>query len=349
MINCFSGIKSSCRNAAWRSRVVGRARATGNRVGFKRVSRVRIPASPPKQKTVRRDGFLLWSIKGLERVRSERQHRRAVGNASGQKENAPDGTDKTKYQMREANGEDGVKYSIRGIVDDSGKDYGIGVYLDSSLLDNLSDADRKRMVKLYVTTELAGNSFVAYDKNNNPVDITLARKNDKIKTLSGSKKDVLKELYNKNIYNNVKQEAVVLVDELIETAQYDHSADSNKSHDWLDNNGKNKFDYWSVYIQEKNKTVWIATLNVANTTNGEKVLYDIDPIKKVAEPIKSGSTTTNDRISQKDTVVNTQFMQIKKKLQRFFTGPGSNCPTKFSRLTLIPLYTKQRHLSTVCS
>ena len=32
----------------WRSRLVGRGRTTGNRVGLKRVSRVRISASPPK-------------------------------------------------------------------------------------------------------------------------------------------------------------------------------------------------------------------------------------------------------------------------------------------------------------
>ena len=33
----------------WRSRLVGRGRTTGNRVGVKSVSRVRIPPSPPKE------------------------------------------------------------------------------------------------------------------------------------------------------------------------------------------------------------------------------------------------------------------------------------------------------------
>ena len=57
-------------------------------------------------------------------------------------------------------------------------------------------------------------------------------------------------------------------------------------------NGKNDWQYWTTYIQDKNNTVWEATLNVAESANGVKYLYDISPIKKVGPPVKSSSSTT---------------------------------------------------------
>lgn len=57
-------------------------------------------------------------------------------------------------------------------------------------------------------------------------------------------------------------------------------------------NGKNDWQYWTTYIQDKNNTVWKATLNVAESANGVKYLYDIDPIEKVGQPVKSGISTT---------------------------------------------------------
>lgn len=57
-------------------------------------------------------------------------------------------------------------------------------------------------------------------------------------------------------------------------------------------NGKNDWQYWTTYIQDKNNTVWKATLNVAESANGVKYLYDISSIKKVGPPVKSSSSTT---------------------------------------------------------
>ena len=39
----------------------------------------------------------------------------------------------------------------------------------------------------------------------------------------------------------------------------------------------------------------------------EKILYDIEPIKKVEGPVKSGPTTTNNNISNLTENVNTKF------------------------------------------
>lgn len=191
-----------------------------------------------------------------------------------------------------------VQDSIRMIIGESGTNYGIGVYLDSDLLTGLTEAERREMVKEYVISELAGEHFIAYDNSNNAVDVRLATKGEKIKKKNGNRKNVLREIYNKYSKNIVKQEAVVLIDELIATARYDKPRKSNKAHDWLDNNGKNDWDYWNVYIQDKNKSVWEATLNIANTANGEKILYDIDPIEMVEQAIKSATSTTKAIIPQ---------------------------------------------------
>ena len=66
-------------------------------------------------------------------------------------------------------------------------------------------------------------------------------------------------------------------------------------------NGKNDWQYWTTYIQDKNNTVWKATLNVAESANGVKYLYDIDPIEKVGPPVKSGTSTTGDIVAQNQT------------------------------------------------
>lgn len=186
-----------------------------------------------------------------------------------------------------------IKQSISKIVDVDGKDYGIGVYLDSILLEGLTDAERSDMVKEYVKTELAGSHLLAYNSNGAPVDVAIAEYGERFTDENGKKKKVLKELYGKNNKFKAKQESVVLADELLLTAKQGEPEKSRKAHDWLDNNGQNDWDYWTTYIQDKNKTVWLATLNIANATDGRKILYDINPIKMVAEGLSWPSTTTN--------------------------------------------------------
>ena len=192
---------------------------------------------------------------------------------------------------------EGTKYSLAEIVDENNKSYGVGVRLDSTLLDDLSPTERLGMVKEYVK-ELGGESFTAYDSNGNAVDITIAKSNARFKNQSGKKTPVNKDLTTKRIGSEVKQEAIDLIDELIVTAEYDGSKASQYSHGWLDNNGQNDWDYWTTYIQDKNNTIWEATLNIANTADGEKILYDISPIKKVGQSVKSDTIPTDTKIAQ---------------------------------------------------
>ena len=205
------------------------------------------------------------------------------------------------YKEGNANIE-GTKYTISEIVGDSGKSYGIGVKLDSTLLENLTESERKQMVKARVVEELAGNSFVAYD-GETPVEISLVEKNEKITNANGKKKQVLKELYNKHIGREIKQEAVVLANELIEASENAGAELAHHPHDWLDNNGENNWDERTVYIQDKNNTVWNATLQIANSTDGRKILYDIDPIKMTEGARKSAPTTVTNTVTQPSDIV----------------------------------------------
>lgn len=215
--------------------------------------------------------------------------------------------------------EDGKSYSISEITDESGKSYGRGVHLDSTLLENLTDSERVQMVKERVK-ELGGQHFTAYDGNGNEVDIQISEPNARFKNRSGKSKPVNKDLTTKYIGNKTKQEAVVLIDELIETANFDKSKAPEYSHDWLDNNGKNRWDYWTTFVQDRNGTIWEATLNIANTANNEKILYDINPIKKVGQSVKSdtsllmtgqpensGTSSVGDSIRSSSENVNKQF------------------------------------------
>ena len=200
-----------------------------------------------------------------------------------------------------ASAEEGNLYSEREIIGVSGTNYGMGVYLDSSTLIGLTDLQRKSKVQEFVINKLAGNSFIAYDDNNKAIDVNIAKETDVIKNKKGKKRKVIEELYKKNNFLVVKQEAVVLADELIKNAKHESTLPSKYSHGWLDNYGKNDWEYWDVFIQEKNNAVWKATLNIATTQNGKKLLYDIDPIIMVEGSVESVPTSTNGIIQQDNT------------------------------------------------
>ena len=194
---------------------------------------------------------------------------------------------------RSSENQRGVKdqFSIREIKGEDGTNYGKGVYLDSTLLEGLTDAERKEMMRERVK-ELGGQTITAYDPNGEAVDIRIAAPSEKFRNRNGRRVPVTNDLARKNRDVKVKQESVVLADELIATSQYKRPRKAKYPHGWLDNNGKNDWQYWTTYIQDKNNTVWKATLNVAESANGVKYLYDIDPIEKVGQPVKSGTSTT---------------------------------------------------------
>lgn len=198
-----------------------------------------------------------------------------------------------------------IRYSIREIVGESGKSYGEGVYLDSEMLSGLTDSERVEMVKEYVK-ELGGKIFSAFDANGKEVSFKVIEGSKHYRNQAGKSVPANKELAHKFIKNKTKQEAIALIDELVITSKHSNDVKAAYSHDWVDNYGKSDWEYWKTYIQDKEKTVWEATLNVTTTANGEKILYDIFPIKNVERSIESDTTSTNKNISQLDDYVKFQ-------------------------------------------
>ena len=228
--------------------------------------------------------------------RSNLSNRRGGRTAAGRNaalHGGPSGSDSGRASGRGTENQRGVKdqFSIREIKGEDGTNYGKGVYLDSTLLEGLTDAERKEMMRERVK-ELGGQTITAYDPNGEAVDIRIAAPSEKFRNRNGRRVPVTKDLSTKRNGTKVKQESVVLADELIATSRYEGRKKAGYPHDWLDNNGKNDWQYWTTYIQDKNNTVWKATLNVAESANGVKYLYDIDPIEKVGQPVKSGTSTT---------------------------------------------------------
>ena len=195
-----------------------------------------------------------------------------------------------------------IRYSLSEIVAEDGTSYGIGVKLDSTLLDNLDPKDRVSLIKEYVR-ELQGKVFTAFDEDGEPVDISIAEGNKRFRNSKGNRVATNKDLTTKHISKETKQEAIALIDELVSTATYQGSEAARHPHDWLDNDGNNDWDKWTTYIQDKNNTIWEATLHIANTTNGEKILYDISLIKKAEQSGKSDtSLLTLGQSGESDTI-----------------------------------------------
>ena len=212
--------------------------------------------------------------------------------------------DAYRTETKNPTADGGAKYSIGNVVGASGKNYGAGVHLDSTLLSNLTEDERIDMVKEYVK-ELGGSVFTAYDSNGNAVEIQIVESSKKFKNKSGKRVSVNKDLTYR-LKNEVKQEAIALVDELVQASSYHGKEPATHPHDWLDDNGANDWDLWKTYIQDKQNTVWEASLRIANSTNGEKILYDIFPIKKVEGAGTAATTTTNNNIAPTPQNVNRQ-------------------------------------------
>ena len=195
----------------------------------------------------------------------------------------------------------GASMSIREIVGESGTNYGKGVYLDSNKLSNIPDAQRKAVV-IGLFRQLGGKKVVAYDQNGTAIEISIADSSRRYKNSRGKSIPVNNHITS-FLDNTVKQEALILADEVIAASRFEGKEDAVHAHDWLDNDGKNQWDVWKVFLQEKNNSVWEATLKVANTTDGERILYELYPIEKVEAAWKPGTSTTNNRVTQLDGIV----------------------------------------------
>lgn len=232
------------------------------------------------------------------------QTSRKAGNAEGVSElhGGSQRSDSGRASGRSSENQRGVKdqFSLREIKGEDGTNYGKGVYLDSTLLEGLTDAERKEMMRERVK-ELGGQTITAYDPNGEAVDIRIAAPSEKFRNRTGRKVAATKDIAVKGNAVKIKQETVVLADDVIRTSQYKESKPASYPHGWLDNNGKNAWDKRITYLQDKNNTVWEATLHIATSTNGVKYLYDISPIKKVGRARELATSTTGNIVAQSQT------------------------------------------------
>ena len=208
--------------------------------------------------------------------------------------------------------------SLREIVGEDGTNYGVGVYLDSQKLAILSEEKRESEVIKHIKN-LGGHTFSAFDNDGNEIKIKIAP-NTRYETEKGSRERANRHLTN-FLANKEKQESLMLIDEIIGSATFKGKEPATKAHGWLDNNGKNEWDVWTTYIQDKENTIWEAKLKVANTTNGEKVLYDVHPIEKVGQGRTLPTIPTNEKIPQ-DTTESQELFSDRDQAPTFCSQMG---------------------------
>ena len=206
--------------------------------------------------------------------------------------------DNTNAQKNNTTNDGDVQYSLREIVGIDGTNYGVGVYLDSQKLDGLSEEERVEKVREHIK-KLGGHPFSAFDNDGNEVKIKVAPKT-KYMNEKGKRERANRHLTN-FVIEKEKQESLILIDEIISAATFKEQEPAKHNHGWLDNNGQNEWDVWTTYIQDKENTIWEAKLKVTNTTNGEKVLYDVHPIEKVGPGRTMPEKPTENKIPQDTT------------------------------------------------
>lgn len=216
-------------------------------------------------------------------------------------------------------GEDEIKFSLlEDITDSEGNHYGAGVLLDTDLFEGVKTRKWKGVFIKFVTNKLAGRAITVYDKNGNAEKIEFAKNNERVykdNIKNGHK--VINKIAQKN--DMVSQLSIIHIDELL-TQSSDIGNSTNNSHKWLDENG---WEFKTVYVQTINGNIYNVTLNIAKTSDGRKILYDVNRIKKVGTGVfasvpKNGMGSHNlptfdDTLSQNDNNVNNNISEVEKK------------------------------------
>lgn len=205
----------------------------------------------------------------------------------------------------------GVRYSIKEIVGKNGN-YGIGVYLDTDIFDNVKIRDWGKTLNRYVNNNLAGEQVIVTDENGNAETIEFAGKKERVKKdgAENSRKVIDKLARKKGMH---EQLAVAHSIELISVSEKENRYSNDNSHQWLDENG---WEHRTIYLQNKvNKKIYSAELNIANTKDGRKILYDINKIKEVDDGAVASkgshiTSTSNNSISKKSNDVKKYSLDI---------------------------------------
>ncbi len=173
-----------------------------------------------------------------------------------------------------------IKFSIKDNYEGpDGKTYDQVVVLDTDLFKIKKNKHKSRsaVLKDFVYEKLAGHKVIAYD-GDKPVAIEFARANERV-IKDGIDKDhkVIDKLARKK--HDRDRHIIAHAKELVEVSKNTNTSNSENSHQWLDKNG---WDFRKVYIVNHRGDILEATLNIANTEDGRKVLYDINKIRTIS-------------------------------------------------------------------
>ncbi len=195
-------------------------------------------------------------------------------NAEQRKNTRPD-IDRTDVVFA---GDSGIGYSVeKTVVDSEGNQYNDVVKVNTDIFKGYKPRNWKTPLKNFVDNHLIGKKITIFNKDGESQTVEFAKPNERVTNESGNRRKVIDKLKQKNDRNS--QIAVANIENLVEVSFEDssitHSEENN--HQWLDANG---WDFRFAYMEMPNGKIYSVQLNIANTADGRKILYDINKISE---------------------------------------------------------------------
>lgn len=174
------------------------------------------------------------------------------------------------------------RFSIGRITDRYGNYTDNGIILDNISLEEFSVEQRQEFIKNFVKNTLRGRQFIVTNPAGETEILEIADKKREYKkdTSKNARKAINKLALFKN-KSYIRNLAILHIDEIVDNSSYAGKSSRN-THGDFDRNGWN---YRLAYLQDKNGRIYRAILNIAKTTDGKNIIYDIklDEAKKIAE------------------------------------------------------------------
>ena len=225
------------------------------------------------------------------------------------------------------------------------KPYGKGYYFNAEILSNVNlSAYGKYNYKNYINTARNEGRILYINKSNQPRNIPGVQFPNNIlnadysNSISNYRKNVndfMKKFSNidtintnpmafseklpaasyENVIKSLEKKPFMLIKSNTKSKNIDFVVITNE----VDKNEKNSWEYYKVTIQEKNNSVWEATLNVANSANGKKILYDIYPIKQKERgaAVTSATSSLSGKRNKISSSTNIIFTNTEKSQENF--------------------------------
>ena len=166
------------------------------------------------------------------------------------------------------------RYSLSEIVGEQGN-YGIGVLLDTNEIRGVPPRKWNNLVKKKIR-KMSGCVLSVFNEDGVEKKVRLAEKNDRVSKGESNSHPVLGKLTNTRRTDNIRNLAILHIDELAMSSQKNGETNEN-SHQWLDSKG---WEFRKTYLQDYKGNIYEANLNIAHGEKGY-ILYDINNINEV--------------------------------------------------------------------